>query len=157
MKKLSILFAAMIVCVSAVIGQNKVTKDNVVGTWKMKIEMDEVIAELEEEADDAETILAEVILKTVSGTMQGVMDRVEIYITLERDGDALVLVEVFDEEAEEDDSEWYIRNGRLYIKDNLDDDFDWDSDDGWYMKDGVLVLDNDDDDDVQIYMIKVDE
>lgn len=154
MKKLLTLFILTIFTASAALAQTKISETNVVGTWKMVIELDEVIDDLKKEAEESETLIAEVIMKSVSGIMQGVMDRVQIYIDLKKGGKAIVRVNAFDEEGDDEDTEWFIKNGRLYIENT--DNFDSDMKGNWYMKDGVLFLDDDDaDDKTKIYMVRV--
>jgi len=154
MKKITILLALFALTFSPVQAQDRMTESDIVGTWKMIIDLDEVIDELEEEADDAETLLAQVILESVSGIVEGVMDNIDIYIDFDRGGDATITVEAFKDIDDNDDTEWYIKYNRLYIEDN--DSFDSDDDDYWILEDGVLYLQNDDDDDVTVYMIRVD-
>lgn len=153
MKK-TILFAVVAFISVGTFAQEKITEGKLLGKWKMTIEMDEVIDELEEEAEEAETILAEVILKSVSGLVGGVMDNIDIYVEFKRGGDAIIRVDAFNNDKEEEDTRWYVRGNKLYIEDTKDDDINWDSNDGWLMKDGILVLD-DDDNDVTVYMVKL--
>lgn len=160
MKKLIAIFTLSCLSLISVQAQERITESKLLGTWKMVIELDEVMAELDKEAKESETILAEVLLKSVAGVVEGVMDRVQVYIEFERGGDATLMINAFDEDTEENDTEWYIRNGKLYIEDMDDDDVNWDGDDGWYMQDGVLFLEKDDDDDdgePVIYMVRVDD
>ncbi len=159
MTKLIAILTISVLSLGTLVGQEKITESKLLGTWKMVIEMDEVMAKLDKEAKDSETILAEVLLKSVSGMVEGIMDRIQIYVEFQRNGQAILLIEAFDEEAEEDDTEWYIRNGKVYLDDSDNDNITWDGDDGWYLKDGVLFLDQDDDDDDEpvIYMVRIDD
>ena len=160
MKKLTTLLALSLFITFGVTAQDKIYEKDLIGEWKMVIEMDGVLEELEEEAEESETILAEVIMKSVSGIVEGVMDNLDIYIEFKRGGKAIVYVDAFDADTEEDDSEWYIKGNRLYIEDLDNDNFNWDSDDDdyWVMKDGVLFLEMDDDDnEVKVYMVRVDD
>ena len=155
MKNLFTLFILTILTSSVALSQSKISESSVVGTWKMVIELDEVMEELKKEAEDSETIFAEVILKSVSGIVEGVMDRVQIYVDIKKGGKAIVRVNAFDEDGDDEDTEWYIKNDRLYIKNT--DNFDSDDKGNWYMRDGVLFLDDQDDDDdkAKIYMVRV--
>ena len=155
MKNLFALFILTSLTSSVALSQSKVSESSVVGTWKMVIELDEVMEELKKEAEDSETIFAEVILKSVSGIVEGVMDRVQIYVDIKKGGKAIVRVNAFDEDGDDEDTEWYIKNDRLYIKNT--DNFDSDKKGNWYMRDGVLFLDDQDNDDdkAKIYMVRV--
>ena len=155
MKKITLLIALTVLTLSTTQAQDRMTEGDIVGSWKMIIDLDQVIDEIEEEADDAETLLAQVILESVSGIVEGVMDNVDIYMDFERGGRVTVIAEVFDDLDDEDDTDWYIKYNRLYIEDN--DSFDSDDDDYWVLKDGVLYLEDDDDNEVSIYMVRVDD
>jgi hypothetical protein len=153
MKKILILAILTIATFSNAIGQSKLSDGDVLGTWKMVIELDEVLDDLKKEAEESETLIAEVIMKSVSGIVEGVMDRVQIYIDLERGGKATVRVNAFEEDSDDEDTKWYIKSGRLYIENT--DNFDSDVKGNWYMRDGVLFLDDDDNDKTKIYMVRV--
>ncbi|MCP4458578.1 MAG: hypothetical protein GY816_11225 [Cytophagales bacterium] len=155
MKKITLLLTMAALALSPAQAQERMTENDIVGSWKMIIDLDQVIEEIEEEADESETLLAQVILESVSGIVEGVMDNIDIYMDFERGGDLTILAEAFDDIDDEEESEWYIKYNRLYIEDV--DSFDSDDDDYWVLKDGVLYLEGDDDDDVTIYMIRVDD
>ena len=160
MKKLTTLLTLSLFVTFGATAQDKIYEKDLIGNWKMVIDMDGVIEELDEEAEDADNLFAEVIMKSVSGLVEGVMDNIDIYMEFERGGDVVVYVDAFDTDSEEDDAEWYIKGNRLYIEDLDNDNLNWDSDDDdyWVMDDGVLYLENrDDDDEVKIYMIRVDD
>ena len=156
MKKYTLLFAMLFFVSVASYSQDRMTENDVMGSWKMVIEIDEVMAELEEEADESESMLAKVLMQSVSGIVEGVMDNIEIYIDFDRDGDASVLVEAFDEATEDEDTEWYIKNNRLYIDET--DSFNTDSEGYWVMRDDVLFFeDYDGDNEVTVYMVRVED
>jgi hypothetical protein len=153
MSKTLTLVALSLMTLSNGFGQSKLTENEVVGTWKMVIELDEVMDDLKKEAEESETILAEVILKSVSGIVEGVMDRVQIYIDLKKGGKAIVRVNAFDEDSDDDETNWYIKSGRLYIENT--DKFSSDRKGNWYLRDGVLFLDDDDNDKAKVYMVRI--
>jgi len=156
MKKIALLFTVLILTFSSVQAQDRITESNILGTWKMVIELDEVMAELEEEADESESFLAKTLLKSVSGIVEGVIDNIQIYMEFERGGDATVMVDAFDETSEDEDTEWYIKNNRLFIADT--DNFNSDNDGYWVLKDDVLFFeDYDGDNDAVVYMVRVDD
>lgn len=156
MKKYTLLFALLVFVSATSQGQDRMTEKDIYGSWKMVIELDEVMEELEEEADESESMLAKILIKSVSGIVEGVMDNIEIYIDFERDGDARVLVEAFDEASEDEDTGWYIKNNRLYIEET--NSFNTDNDGYWVLRDDVLFFeDYDGDDDVTVYMVRVED
>jgi len=153
MKKLATLALTGAITLSVAFGQSKLTENELLGTWKMVIELDEVMAELDKEAKESETLLAEVIINSVSGVIEGVLDNVNIYLDFERGGRATVMVDAFDEREDDEDTEWYIKNGRLYIDDA--GHFESDGDDYWVLRDGVLFLEKDEDEKAKVYMVRV--
>ena len=154
MKKYTLLFTLLIFVSLTSQSQDKMTEKDVLGSWKMVIEMEEVMEELDEEADETESMLAKILIESVSGIVEGVMDNIEIRIDFERGGDAQVMVDAFDESAEDEETEWYIKSNRLYIDET--DRFQSDSDGYWVLRDDVLFFENyDGDDDVAVYMVRV--
>ncbi len=131
----------------------KVTEKDILGTWKLVINVDD---ELDEEADDADTILEEIIIKSVSGLVSGVLDNIDIYFDFQRRGKLYITVKAFGE-VEEETGEWYInRRGYLVIEDiDDDDDFHISShDDEWRMVDGLLV-NEDHENDGNVFLTRV--
>lgn len=157
MQKLKMLtMVAFFALGTAAIGQNKVTEKALIGTWKMTINSESVMKEIKKEADKEDNLFAKVILNSVGGLVDGVIRNLDIYMTFERDGDAKILIDAFEESTQEEDSDWYIKNGKLFIRDiKKGDNIDWDSDDYWVMKDGVLYLETDEE--VEVYMVKMDK
>lgn len=157
MKKITLLLALSILIIPPTLAQDRISESDILGTWKMIIDMEEVLEEIEEEADESETLLAQVLLESVSGIIEGVMDRIDIYIEFERGGDASIRVNAFDATSDDDDdTEWYIKNGRLYIEET--DNFNSDNDGYWVMRDDVLYFeDYDGDNDVTIYMVRMED
>ncbi len=156
MQKLKMLtMVAFFTLGTAAIGQNKVTDKALIGTWKMTINSESVMKEIKKEADKEDNLFAKVILNSVGGLVDGVIRNLDIYMTFERDGDAKILIDAFEESSQEEDSDWYIKNGKLFIRDiKKGDNIDWDSNDYWVMKDGVLYLETDEE--VEVYMVKMD-
>ena len=107
MKKYTLLFALLVFVSATSQGQDRMTEKDVYGSWKMVIELDEVMEELDEEANESESMLAKILIKSVSGIVEGVMENIEIYIDFNRNGDARVMVDAFDERSEDEDTEWY--------------------------------------------------
>ena len=157
MQKLIYSGLLILVTLSASFGQNRVTENNVLGQWKMVIDMDDIMDELDKEAEDSDNFLAETILSAVSGAVQGIIEEFDIYIELKRGGSAIITVAAFGEEGEEEGTKWYIDGGRLYLDDSNNEHVNWDGDDHWEMRDGVLHLEGGDDDDPKVYMVRMDD
>ena len=135
----------------------EVKEKDILGTWKMVIDIDE---ELDQEAEEADTYLEEIIIKSVSGLVDGIMGNIDIYFDFQRNNDLLITVKAFGE-VEEDEARWFINHrGYLEIED-VDDDDDDDGfnissdDDEWKLIDGLLISD-DHEDDRNVYMTRVD-
>jgi hypothetical protein len=155
MKKLITLALTGALTLSMAFGQSKLTEKDLLGTWKMVIELDEVMAELDKEAKESENLFAEVLLKSVAGVVEGAMERVNIYMEFEHGGRATVMVDAFDEKDNDDEAEWYIKNNRLYIEGT--DNFKSDREGSWELRDGVLFLEDNDNEKAKVYMVRVKE
>lgn len=156
MKKITTLLAVTLIAVSTLTAQDRISESNLLGTWKMKIDAEKVMDEISDEADEEDNLLAKVILKSVSGLMEGVLDNMDIYITFKKGGDAIVTIDVFDsDDKQKDKARWRVRGTTLYIEDVEDGGVDWEGDGEWRMKDGVLILDQDEDE-MSVYMVRVD-
>ena len=132
----------------------KVQEKDIVGIWKLVIDIED---ELDEEAEDAETLLEEVIIKSVSSLVSGVMENIDIYFEFQKRNNLSITVKAYGE-VEEEEGTWYInKKGYLIIEDIDDDDdrFNISDDDEWKLIDGLLVSD-DHEDDKNVYMTKVD-
>lgn len=133
----------------------KVKQKDVLGTWKLVIDIED---ELDEEAEEAETLLEEVIIKSVSGLVSGVMENIDIYFEFEEDNELEITVKAYGE-VERERGTWYInKRGYLVIEDidSEDDRFNISTDDDeWKLVDGLLI--SDDDDDKNVYMTRVDD
>ena len=150
------LFPAFFVITALAFSQGKLTERDLIGTWKMTINSESVMEEVKKEADEEDNLFAKVILNSVGGMVDGIIRNLDIYINFQRDGQAKILINAFENASEEEESEWYIKGGRLYIRDSKKgDNIDWDSNDYWIMKDGNLYLESDDR--VEVYMVKMDK
>ena len=132
----------------------RVKEKDIIGTWKLIIDIED---EMEEEADDADTLLEEVFIKAISGFVGGILEDIEIYFEFQSDNDVKITVLAYDEKETETGS-WYInKRGNLVIEDIDDDDDSFNissDDDEWKLVDGILVND-DHEDDRNVYMTKV--
>lgn len=155
MNKITGLFALVMLSFGSAQAQDRMYEKDIMGTWKMIIDIDEVMNKLDKEATDSEWVLAELLLESVSGIAEGVMDNIDIYIDINRGGDATIMVDAFDAWSENEDTEWYIKNNRLCIANTKN--FNSDKEGYWVMRDDVLFFENHDgDDEVTVYMVRVD-
>lgn len=133
----------------------KVKERDVIGTWKLIIDIEK---EMEEEAEEADTMLEEVFINAISGFVDGILDDIEIYFDFREDNELKITVNAYDE-TETEYGRWFInRRGYLEIEDIDDDDdrFNIDADDDeWKLIDGLLVSDEHEDD-RNVYMTRVD-
>ena len=130
----------------------KVEEKDILGTWKLVIDIED---EMDKEADEAETLLEEVIIKSVSGLVSGVLDNIDIYLEFQERNNLRITIKAYGE-VEEEEGKWYInRKGYLVIEDVDDNDsFHFSSDDDeWKLVDGLLI--SDDHDDGNVYMARV--
>lgn len=153
MKRITLLFVATF-CLGFITQAQKVKEKDIIGTWKLVINIEE---EMEEEAEDADTMLEEVFIKAISGFVDGIMDDIEIYFEFQADNDLKITVNAFDE-TETERGSWYINErGYLVIEDIEDDDDDFSitsDDDEWKLIDGILVSDEHEDNRT-VYMTRV--
>lgn len=153
MKRTIILFTAAL-CLTFTSQAQRVSEKDIIGTWKLVINIEE---EMEEEAEDADTMLEEVFIKAISGFVGGIMDDIEIYFEFQSDNDVKITVNAYDE-VETERGSWYInKRGYLVIEDIEDDDDDFNistDDDEWKLIDGILVSDEHEKDRT-VYMTRV--
>ena len=152
MKKAILLLAVLGIGLTSY--AQRVKEKDVLGTWKLIINIEE---EMEREAEEADTMLEEVIINAVSGFVDGILDDIDIYFDFREDNEVKITVYAYDEK-ETEYGKWYInKRGYLEIED-VDDNghisFDND-DDEWKLIDGILVSD-DHEDDRTVYMTRVD-
>lgn len=136
--------------------QSKVSSKELMGNWKLIIDLDEEFEKAKEDMEDEDSFIGEIVLSSVSGLVSGVLDQIEIYMDFQPDGEVRVIVEAFGE-REIEYSEWSIdKKGRLFISDTKS--FSTDDSDYWLMEDGVLLLFEDDDRRTEnVYMVNLDE
>lgn len=154
MKRIILLFAATLFLVFTTQAQ-KVKEKDIIGTWKLVIDIEE---EMDEEAEDADTMLEEIFIKAVSGFVGGIMEDIEIYFEFQADNDLKITVNAYDE-TETERGSWYINKRDYLVIDDIEDDDDdfhiTSDDDEWKLIDGILVSDEHEDDRT-VYMTKVD-
>ena len=152
MKK-TFLFLTILFGSCFVVDAQKVKEKDILGTWKLVIDIEE---EMEDEAEDADTMLEEVFIKAISGFVGGILEDIEIYFEFQPDNDLKITVNAYDE-TETEYGKWFInRRGYLELEDIGDDDnFNIHTDDDeWRLIDGILV-NEDYEEDRNVYMAKV--
>lgn len=151
-KSISFFITAMLLTVA--VQAQKVTEKDILGTWKLIINVEE---EMDKEAEEADTMLEEVFIKAISGFVGGIMEDIEIYFEFQKNNKLKITVNAYDE-TETEKGSWYInKKGYLVIEDIESDDNDFHisaDDDEWKLIDGILVSD-DHEDDRTVYMAKV--
>ncbi|MFK7953523.1 MAG: hypothetical protein AB8B73_11800 [Ekhidna sp.] len=154
MKKAILLFTA--VCLLFSTQAQKVKEKDVIGQWQLVIDVEE---ELEEEAEEADSFLEEVIIKSVSGFVTGILEDIDIEFEFESDNDVRITIKAYGE-TERESAKWFInKRGYLEIEDwdNDDDNFNISTDDDeWRLIDGLLISDDNDDDERTVYMKRID-
>lgn len=156
MKKLLIIVPLLFLVVFANNAQGKKVKErDVLGTWRLVIDVD--MEELEDDIEDEDNPFARVVMRSVSGLVDGILDNLDIYFEFRDNGRLKVTVDAFGVD-EVEYSEWYInRRGELIIEDT--DSFNTDDDDYWMFDGDLLVAYDDDgsmDDDARVYLVNVD-
>ena len=155
MKKLILIVPILFMAFFANAQNKKVRESDLKGTWKLVIDID--MDDIEDELEDEDNVFARIVLKSVSGLVDGILDEIDIYFEFQSDGRLRVMVDAFGED-EVEYTDWYInKRGELVIEDT--DSFNTDDDNYWMFNGDVLVAYDEDgelDDDARVYLINVD-
>ncbi|XOV94671.1 MAG: hypothetical protein ACFHWX_08195 [Bacteroidota bacterium] len=152
MKNLALILTGILfISVTGLSAQNKLKEKDIVGQWKLIINLDEEFDKAKKELeDDDDNIIGSIILGSVEGLVTSILDKVDIYMDFQKDGTLKIMVEAFDEKNV-DYSNWSINSqGQLIIDDT--DEIDTDH---WTLEDGILVGYDDDGDKNMAYMVKI--
>ncbi|MEQ8879108.1 MAG: hypothetical protein RLO17_09755 [Cyclobacteriaceae bacterium] len=152
MKKLALLVSMCMVFALTSHAQKKLREKDLLGQWKMVINLEEGFEKAKEELDDNDDeFLGKLILSSIEGFASAILDEVDIYMDFEKDGKLRVIVEAFDEK-EVEYSEWIINEkGFLLINDGKNDvDIDH-----WILEDDVLVGYDEDGEKNMAYLVKI--
>lgn len=152
MKQLAFLTIVMLFFSFSVDAQKKLKEKDLIGQWKMVINLDEGFDKAKEELeDDDNEFLAKLFIGSIEGLASTILDEIDIYMDFEAGGKLRVIVEAFDEK-EVEYSEWSINSkGHLLIKDGKNDvDIDH-----WELEDDILVGYDDDGDKNMAYLVKI--
>ncbi len=152
MKKFTFLFSLLILFAFTGTAQKKIKEKDLIGQWKMVINLDEGFDQAKEELkDDDNGFLARFLLGSIEGLASSILDEIDIYMDFESGGKLRIVVEAFNEK-EVEYSEWSINSkGHLLIKDGKNDvDIDH-----WELEDDILVGYDDDGDKNMTYLVKI--
>ena len=149
----TILIITML-CFGLSANAQKVKEKDILGTWKLVLNVEEAI---EEEADEADTMLEEIFINAISSFVGGIIDDIDIYFEFKENNKLEITVNAYDE-SEAGYGRWFInKNGYLEIEDieNDDDKVNIGVDEGeWKLIDGILFTNNLEDNQ-NIYMTKI--
>ena len=113
MKKLITLALALLCCV-AVDAQTKVKEKDLIGEWKLVIDLDEVEDEIERELED-ENWLAARFARSISNFALDIVEEIDIRMDFRENGEVRIEVDAFGA-REVEYSEWYInRDGEKLV------------------------------------------
>lgn len=152
-----LILIAMVMCLPFLSTAQKLKEKDLIGTtWKLVIDIEDVLAEAEEEMEEEDNILGEVILRGVSGLVEGIIDNIDIFFEFRDDNELKIYIEAFGSDDVEY-TDWYInRHGELVIEDN--DHIKTDGDSYWFLEDGLLVHEDTDRDrdDPKVFLSRID-
>lgn len=136
--------------------QSKLREKDVIGNWKLVIDINEELKEAQDEMEEEDNFLGEIILGSVTGLVNGIFDHIDIYMEFRKGGELKTLVNAFGE-TEIEYSKWWIDDeGKLRISSD-NKHFSSDSQDYWLLKDGNLIsFENGDDMNENIHLVNID-
>ena len=112
--KLKLFSLSILLFTSLVHSQEKVSEKKLLGLWELKMDIKSTIEEESEDKDFFEKIM----LKTVSGFVQNVMEEMEIRFEFKKQGVLYVSAAIDNEKEEKEVLSWKInRKGQLLIED----------------------------------------
>lgn len=154
----TLLILALLIAVPfASNAQKRLKESDLIGTtWKLVIDIEDVLDEAEEEMEEEDNLLGEVILRGVSGLVEGIIENIDVHFQFRDDNEVKIYIEAFGSD-EVEWTEWSInRHGELIIEDN--DHIQTDGDSFWFLEDGLLVHEDSgqDRDDPKIFMTRID-
>jgi len=148
-KTILTLFVLYFGCLSQA---QKIKEKDVLGVWKLVLNIEKAI---EEEAEDADTMLEEAFINAISGLIGGIMDNIDIYFEFKENNKLRITVNT-DDESETAYGKWFIsKSGCLQTEGFDGDNFDIDTGNEWKLTDGILVA-KDYEENRSVYMTKVD-
>ena len=129
--------------------QSKITERFLLGTWQLKIDIED---ELEQETEEADSMFESIILSAVTNAVTGILDRIDITIDFRSDGEAKLIVNAFGNQ-EIEYTEWFIdKKGRLSITET--DNFKTDLSEYWARDGEIIVLLEDNEIKKEVYLFR---
>ena len=138
MKKFISALLVAVLFVSTAVAQSKVTEKEVLGTWKLHIDLDKEIQKENSEMG----FLDKMVLGAVSGIVSKAMEHVDIRFNFKKNHEAILTVHVEDEDKHEEEVlNWFINSkGQLEIDDINNEKVNINSEGVWMMKGTRLVV-----------------
>lgn len=155
LKRILTLTALIIAITFSAKAQKKIKYSDLEGKkWKLTIDIRDKI---EEELDDSDSFFERLVIKSVSGLVDNILDEIDIYFEFKKDNELKVTVYAFGEREVEYTEWWINKEGALVIDDT--DSFKSDRNSKWYMVDDIIVAYDRDDkklEDANVYLVAID-
>ena len=143
MKHLSLTLLALLMVIAPSMAQKKVTEKELLGTWKLVLNVD---SEIRKEISDEDHPLGRMIIKSLAGFVENITDEIDVTFIFDEDNELTIISEIFGERDIES-AEWHInRNGELDIDSDDHVSINRDDDDEVWRIDGdrLVIYDTDD-------------
>lgn len=137
MKKLALLCIIALLSSSFVSAQSKVKDRDVLGEWKLHVDLQKEI----QDKDSDLNFLEKALVGAVSGIVTTAMNHVDIRFDFKRNNEVLLKIHNKDENTSETETlKWFINNkGQLEIEDIDNDHVNVQHDGAWMLLDKQLV------------------
>jgi len=137
MKKLALLCIIALLSSSFVSAQSKVKDRDVLGEWKLHVDLQKEI----QDKDSDLNFLEKALVGAVSGIVTTAMNHVDIRFDFKRNNEVLLKIHNKDEDTTETETlKWFINNqGQLEIEDIDNDHVNVQHDGAWMLLDKQLV------------------
>lgn len=137
MKKLALLCIIALLSSSFVSAQSKVKDRDVLGEWKLHVDLQKEI----QDKDSDLNFLEKALVGAVSGIVNTAMNHVDIRFDFKRNNEVLLKIHNKDEDTTETETlKWFINNqGQLEVEDIDNDNVNVQHDGAWMLLDKQLV------------------
>lgn len=133
--------------------QKKIKESDVIGTWKLNINIDEAMQEAKNDLDEEDNLIGKLVLNSVSGLIDNIMDEIDIYLDFQKGGKLEILVKAFGEK-EIEYSEWYItKSGEIFIEST--EHIQTDNDRFVMTSNGIMVPADDYEEDAKVFLVRI--
>ena len=136
--KATIMTMAMLLFATVILAQGRAKEKDVLGTWKLNIDIKEAIDEESEDMSFFEGMMA----KAVSGMVEDIMDEIHITFDFRRNNVAYltVVTDLDEKETETEELHWQMdKDGRIFIDDIDNDNVQIQNDGYWVLSNGKLM------------------